>query len=34
MMIFRPRGIVDEALVQRVRSWFRPRAAATPAEAR
>ena len=34
MMIFRPRGIVDEALVQRVRSWFRPRAAAKPAEAR
>jgi branched-chain amino acid transport system permease protein len=34
MMIFRPRGIVDEALVQRVRSWFRPSAAAKPAEAR
>lgn len=28
MMIFRPRGLVDEALVIRVRSWFRPPAAA------
>jgi branched-chain amino acid transport system permease protein len=26
-MIFRPRGIVDEALVLRVKAWFRPRAA-------
>ncbi|MGH7751600.1 MAG: branched-chain amino acid ABC transporter permease [Gemmatimonadales bacterium] len=25
-MIFRPRGIVDEALVLRVKAWFRPRA--------
>jgi len=25
-MIFRPRGIVDEALVLRVKTWFRPRA--------
>jgi branched-chain amino acid transport system permease protein len=28
MMIFRPRGLVDEALAQRVRSWLRPRRAA------
>jgi branched-chain amino acid transport system permease protein len=28
MMIFRPRGFVDEALVQRVRGWLRPRSAA------
>jgi branched-chain amino acid transport system permease protein len=26
-MVFRPRGIVDEALVLRVKAWFRPRAA-------
>jgi branched-chain amino acid transport system permease protein len=26
-MIFRPRGIVDEALVLRVRTWFKPRVA-------
>jgi branched-chain amino acid transport system permease protein len=26
-MIFRPRGIVDEALVLRLKAWFRPRAA-------
>jgi branched-chain amino acid transport system permease protein len=25
-MIFRPRGLVDEALVLAVRGWFRPRA--------
>lgn len=31
-MIFRPRGIVDEALVLRVKSWFAPRAAHHPAE--
>jgi branched-chain amino acid transport system permease protein len=34
MMIFRPRGIVDEALVQRIRGWLRPRAATRPVEAR
>jgi branched-chain amino acid transport system permease protein len=34
MMIFRPRGIVDEALVQRVRGWIRPRAVAPAMEAR
>jgi branched-chain amino acid transport system permease protein len=33
MMIFRPRGIVDEALVQRVRNWFRPRLATRKAQA-
>jgi branched-chain amino acid transport system permease protein len=32
-MIFRPRGIVDEALVLRVKSWFAPRAARRPAQA-
>jgi|SRR5262245_29272519 len=32
-MIFRPRGIVDEALVLRVKSWFSPRAARRHAEA-
>lgn len=32
-MIFRPRGIVDEALVLRVKSWFSPRAARRPASA-
>jgi branched-chain amino acid transport system permease protein len=31
-MIFRPRGIVDEALVLRVKSWFSPRAARRPVE--
>jgi branched-chain amino acid transport system permease protein len=31
-MIFRPRGIVDEALVLRVKSWFSPRPAHHPAE--
>lgn len=34
MMIFRPRGLVDEALVQRVRAWFRPSAAAGTVHAR
>ena len=34
MMIFRPRGIVDEALVQHVRGWIRPRVAARAAEPR
>ncbi len=34
MMIFRPRGLVDEALVQRVRTWWRPGTAARTAEAR
>jgi branched-chain amino acid transport system permease protein len=34
MMIFRPRGLVDEGLVQRVRGWVRPRAAAPAMEAR
>jgi len=34
MMIFRPRGLVDEALVQRVRAWVRPRTAARTVEAR
>lgn len=34
MMIFRPRGIVDETLVQRVSGWFRRSPAARPAEAR
>ncbi|MBI4609245.1 MAG: branched-chain amino acid ABC transporter permease [Candidatus Rokubacteria bacterium] len=33
MMIFRPRGLVDEALVIRVRSWFRPAAAAAATKA-
>ena len=32
-MIFRPRGIVDEALVLRVKSWFAPRAARRPVQA-
>jgi branched-chain amino acid transport system permease protein len=32
-MIFRPRGIVDEALVLRVKSWFAPRAARPPVQA-
>jgi branched-chain amino acid transport system permease protein len=34
MMIFRPRGLVDEALVQRVRGWLRPGAATNAVEAR
>jgi branched-chain amino acid transport system permease protein len=34
MMIFRPRGLIDEALVQRVRGWFRPRPAPQQASAR
>jgi branched-chain amino acid transport system permease protein len=34
MMIFRPRGLVDEALVQRVRGWLRPSTATRPMEAR
>jgi branched-chain amino acid transport system permease protein len=32
-MIFRPRGIVDEAFVLRVKSWFAPRAARRPVQA-
>jgi branched-chain amino acid transport system permease protein len=32
-MIFRPRGIVDEALVLRVKSWFAPRPARRPVQA-
>jgi branched-chain amino acid transport system permease protein len=32
-MIFRPRGIVDEALVLRVKSWFAPRASRRPVQA-
>ena len=31
-MIFRPRGIVDEALVLRVKSWFSPRVARQPVQ--
>jgi branched-chain amino acid transport system permease protein len=31
-MIFRPRGIVDEALVLRVKSWFSPRASRRPVQ--
>jgi branched-chain amino acid transport system permease protein len=34
MMIFRPRGIVDEALVQRVRVWLRGAGAGRPVAAR
>ena len=34
MMIFRPRGLIDEALVQRVRGWRGGRTRARPAEAR
>jgi branched-chain amino acid transport system permease protein len=34
MMNFRPRGLVDEALVQRVRTWWRPAAAAGTIQAR
>jgi branched-chain amino acid transport system permease protein len=34
MMIFRPRGLVDEVLVQRVRTWWRPGTAARTVEAR
>jgi branched-chain amino acid transport system permease protein len=34
MMIFRPRGLVDEALVQRVRGWLRRGAAPNAVEAR
>ncbi len=34
MMIFRPRGLVDEALVQRVRAWLHPSAAADTVHAR
>ncbi|MBM3219706.1 MAG: branched-chain amino acid ABC transporter permease [Candidatus Rokubacteria bacterium] len=33
MMIFRPRGIVDEALVLRVKSWLSPRAPREPVQA-
>lgn len=33
MMIFRPRGLVDEALALRVRSWFRPPPAAAVTKA-
>src|SRR5262249_55199975 len=33
MMIFRPRGLIDEALVQRVRRWLRGQTRARPAEA-
>ena len=32
-MIFRPRGIVDEALVLKVKSWFHPRAVERPVRA-
>ena len=32
-MIFRPRGIVDEALVLKVKSWFQPRRVERPAPA-
>ena len=31
MMIFRPRGLIDEALAQRVAGWFRTRRRAEPA---
>jgi len=32
-MLFRPRGLVDEALVLRVKGWRRPRAVRRPAPA-
>ena len=32
-MIYRPRGIIDEALVLKVKAWFQPRAPHRPAEA-
>src|SRR2546425_994977 len=32
-MLFRPRGLVDEALVLRVKGWLRPRAVRRPAPA-
>src|SRR5262249_41647460 len=34
MMIFRPRGLIDEALVQRVRGWLHGRTGVRTAEAR
>ena len=34
MMIFRPRGLIDEALVHRVRGWLRGRTVARSAEVR